>query len=139
MPSSVETLRKELTRQPASQCRVSSLVIFMGDLQLGSSCAAPRLPPTPAAMQDGRVAVDIAGGQAYLRPTVKCPGGGIGRRAGFRYLWQQCRGSSSLLLGTTLPAGLTPCHTHCGRAEPSRSYWQITASSQLAAWLPKNA
>src|ERR1700733_7302313 len=29
-----------------------------------------------------------------------CPGGGIGRRAGFRYLWPQGRGSSSLLLGT---------------------------------------
>ncbi len=28
------------------------------------------------------------------------PGGGIGRRAGFRYLWPQGRGSSSLLLGT---------------------------------------
>ena len=26
-----------------------------------------------------------------------CPGGGIGRRAGFRYLWPQGRGSSSLL------------------------------------------
>src|SRR5579871_302884 len=31
---------------------------------------------------------------------ILCPGGGIGRRAGFRYLWQKCRGSSSLLLGT---------------------------------------
>src|SRR5258707_8517652 len=29
-----------------------------------------------------------------------CPGGGIGRRAGFRYLWPKGRGSSSLLLGT---------------------------------------
>ena len=28
------------------------------------------------------------------------PDGGIGRRAGFRYLWPQGRGSSSLLLGT---------------------------------------
>ena len=28
------------------------------------------------------------------------PGGGIGRHAGFRYLWPQGRGSSSLLLGT---------------------------------------
>ena len=32
--------------------------------------------------------------------TTGCPGGGIGRRAGFRYLWPQGRGSSSLLLGT---------------------------------------
>ena len=31
---------------------------------------------------------------------ILCPGGGIGRRAGFRYLWPQGRGSSSLLLGT---------------------------------------
>ena len=30
------------------------------------------------------------------------PGGGIGRRAGFRCLWPQGRGSSSLLLGTIL-------------------------------------
>src|SRR4051794_31242420 len=29
MPSSVVTFRKELTRQPASQCRVSMLVIFI--------------------------------------------------------------------------------------------------------------
>ena len=34
------------------------------------------------------------------RGTPECPGGGIGRRAGFRYLWPQGRGSSSLLLGT---------------------------------------
>src|SRR6185437_14242723 len=34
-----------------------------------------------------------------------CPGGGIGRRAGFRYLWPQGRGSSSLLLGTTISEG----------------------------------
>ena len=33
------------------------------------------------------------------RGTV-CPGGGIGRRAGFRCQWPQGRGSSSLLLGT---------------------------------------
>src|SRR5665647_1952264 len=32
--------------------------------------------------------------------THGCPGDGIGRRAGFRYLWPQGRGSSSLLLGT---------------------------------------
>ena len=31
-----------------------------------------------------------------------CPGGGIGRRAGFRCQWPQGRGSSSLLLGTIL-------------------------------------
>ena len=35
-----------------------------------------------------------------LRDRSRCPGGGIGRRAGFRYLWPQGRGSSSLLLGT---------------------------------------
>src|SRR5690606_20620560 len=34
----------------------------------------------------------------------RSPGGGIGRRAGFRYLWPQGRGSSSLLLGTNIPA-----------------------------------
>ena len=31
-----------------------------------------------------------------------CPGGGIGRRAGFRCQWPLGRGSSSLLLGTTI-------------------------------------
>src|SRR5271156_6541188 len=36
----------------------------------------------------------------YLSRTNGCPGGGIGRRAGFRDLWPQGRGSSSLLLGT---------------------------------------
>src|SRR5258706_13412072 len=33
---------------------------------------------------------------------MSCPGGGIGRRAGFRYLWPQGCGSSSLLLGTKI-------------------------------------
>src|SRR6202022_2154609 len=32
IPSSVVTLRNELTRQPASQCRSSTLTIFMGNL-----------------------------------------------------------------------------------------------------------
>ena len=32
--------------------------------------------------------------------SLACPGGGIGRRAGFRCQWPQGRGSSSLLLGT---------------------------------------
>ena len=31
---------------------------------------------------------------------ILCPGGGTGRRAGFRYLWPLGHGSSSLLLGT---------------------------------------
>ena len=35
-----------------------------------------------------------------MRPH--CPGGGIGRRAGFRYQWPKGLGSSSLLLGTIL-------------------------------------
>ena len=39
------------------------------------------------------------------RGLPRCPGGGIGRRAGFRYLWPQGRGSSSLLLGTIRQAG----------------------------------
>src|SRR5208282_5115336 len=32
IPSSVVILRNELTRQPASQCRSSTLTIFIGDL-----------------------------------------------------------------------------------------------------------
>src|SRR6202007_1469177 len=43
----------------------------------------------------------------------RCPGGGIGRRAGFRYLWQKCRGSSSLLLGTSRRPSMTN-HLHRG-------------------------
>jgi hypothetical protein len=35
-----------------------------------------------------------------LARSACCPGGGIGRRAGFRYLWPQGRESSSLFLGT---------------------------------------
>ena len=39
------------------------------------------------------------------------PGGGIGRHAGFRYLWPQGRGSSSLLLGTiSIEITLTQLH-----------------------------
>jgi hypothetical protein len=38
--------------------------------------------------------------------AVMGPGGGIGRRAGFRYLWGQPRGSSSLLLGTIESYGM---------------------------------
>ena len=41
-----------------------------------------------------------------------CPGGGIGRRAGFRYLWPQGFGSSSLLLGTM--ASSMSLHLHKG-------------------------
>src|SRR5262249_41788384 len=40
MPSSVETLRNELTRQPASQCSVSILVIFTATLP--QTLGAPR-------------------------------------------------------------------------------------------------
>src|SRR5579872_378599 len=56
MPSSVETFRNELTRQPASQCSVSSLVIFTV-LLLGS--------PEPFGHQvsddSGRVAIEGRG------------------------------------------------------------------------------
>ena len=38
-----------------------------------------------------------------------CPGGGIGRRAGFRCQWPQGRGSSSLLLGTNLTNQTQSC------------------------------
>ena len=51
--------------------------------------------------------VDITCFVAILTPAMRgtfadasCPGGGIGRRAGFRCQWPQGRGSSSLLLGT---------------------------------------
>src|SRR5580693_4167685 len=70
----------------------------------------------PIALDNRCFAIDAAPGQGYTaRPpdgppgwATGCPGGGIGRRAGFRYLWPQGRGSSSLLLGTsTLMADIT--------------------------------
>src|ERR1700683_2081025 len=115
MPSSVETLTKELTRQPASQCRVSSLVIFMATSigQVEYHAPPNRGRQLSMTRTQTRVLVDIVQGRAYFRPAAECPGGGIGRRAGFRYLWQQCRGSSSLLLGTTAPRPMTH-HLHRG-------------------------
>src|ERR1700722_1268665 len=41
IPSSVDTLRNEFTRQPASQCRVSILVIFIGTSRLGGIMRRP--------------------------------------------------------------------------------------------------
>src|SRR5277367_1223875 len=55
-----------------------------------------------------------------------CPGGGIGRRAGFRCRWAKALGSSSLLLGTILrprrprrrhSASETPLSTHLHRGD----------------------
>src|SRR5262245_3434587 len=56
----------------------------------------------------GVAPVDIGAPRLYLHASPRgprphrerLPGGGIGRRAGFRYQWPQGRGSSSLLLGT---------------------------------------
>src|SRR5690606_36209154 len=50
----------------------------------------------------GQQAVDTSCARHYSDAPVTSPGGGIGRRAGFRYLWPQGRGSSSLLLGTMI-------------------------------------
>jgi hypothetical protein len=86
-------------------------------------------------------AIDAAPGQGYTaRPpdgpparATGCPGGGIGRRAGFRYLWPQGRGSSSLLLGTRISCqrsafscqrrrvGFEQHAVHAGRDHPSAS------------------
>src|SRR5512143_275174 len=38
----------------------------------------------------------------FLPLRAPCPGGGIGRRAGFRCQWGNTRGGSSPLLGTTV-------------------------------------
>ena len=46
------------------------------------------------------VVVEMKGAVKHLVVSNVCPGGGIGRRAGFRYQWLNGRGSSSLLLGT---------------------------------------
>ena len=72
----------------------------------------PGRPPNAgrSAADGAALSVDATPGEGYIaapagRPAISvgetcCPGGGIGRRAGFRYLWPQGRGSSSLLLGT---------------------------------------
>ena len=69
------------------------------------SCAARlRRDGVQGAKPPGRLVDGVRSG-AYRRASSKaaCPGGGIGRRAGFRYLWPQGCGSSSLLLGTIMP------------------------------------
>ena len=70
----------------------------------GSGRPDPCLPEKTAnGLAPGRRprTIDIRGSRRHLRCDGR-PGGGIGRRAGFRYLWPQGRGSSSLLLGTRL-------------------------------------
>jgi hypothetical protein len=70
MPSSVVSLRNELTRQPASQCRSSTLTIFIGTLldntiqiirqaPIIPSCAAP--PAIAAALSVGSVSEFFTG------------------------------------------------------------------------------
>src|SRR5882757_5639829 len=57
----------------------------------------------PNRAQQQEIAVDFAGSVMKIpafKAAHKCPGGGIGRRAGFRYLWPKGRESSSLFLGT---------------------------------------
>ena len=53
-----------------------------------------------------------------------CPGGGIGRRAGFRYQWLNGRGGSSPLLGTMENPGLS---------------WLMTLRGFLVLWDPARA
>jgi hypothetical protein len=52
----VVTLRKELTRQPASQCRSSTLTIFIGSLLDNAIQIIRKAPIIPgrAAARDGR-------------------------------------------------------------------------------------
>src|SRR5208283_3485460 len=63
--------------------------------------------------------------RALPRP---CPGGGIGRRAGFRYLWPQGRGSSSLLLGTN---GSALCRDQIGEAAAMADVTQFIPSGSI--------
>ena len=55
-------------------------------------------------MTAGRCLIRMAAFQrvAALPSGTPCRGGGIGRRASFRYLWAKARGGSSPLLGTKL-------------------------------------
>ena len=69
------------------------------------------LDTPPKAAWQSRFAVDKKIAAAITRPR-KCPGGGIGRRAGFRCQWPLGRGSSSLLLGTIFYASRQACQGH---------------------------
>ena len=91
---------------------------FFFKKQLDDPGVIPYKPPPPQSSGTGNGGTD--------RTT--CPGGGIGRRAGFRYLWQKCRGSSSLLLGTIglvklRTAGLHQADFFCSDDHRDRASW----------------
>jgi hypothetical protein len=86
------TPRHHRARQLFLQWRQRDRRVFRARLLKGpSACLLTRLRPR-----------DIS------RIHDTCPGGGIGRRAGFRCQWPQGRGGSSPLLGTSFLLGLPP-------------------------------
>src|SRR5215475_13283243 len=76
----------------------------MTDLDFGRAgtppeCRCGRRYSPRSLLRTSEMPVDFGRQPTTIAPSC-CPGGGIGRRAGFRYLWPKGRGSSSLLLGT---------------------------------------
>src|SRR5579863_1777632 len=74
--------------------------------------AAGRITSRPA--NPSQETLTSAGPAPY--PVPACPDGGIGRRAGFRYLWPKGRGGSSPLLGTMFSARIEPPYQPSMRA-----------------------
>src|SRR5262249_25198148 len=72
MPSSVVILRNELTRQPASQCRSSTLTIFIGTLLDNSGHVIRGMPILPSR-------IDLTGEPGCCPPCEK-PAGVLSRR-----------------------------------------------------------
>src|SRR4029077_11071471 len=66
IPSSVVILRNELTRQPASQCRSSTLTIFIGTLLDDAVQVIRRIPIVPDCL-------DLAAGKAADLPPIDAP------------------------------------------------------------------
>ena len=74
---------------------------FLKFFSLGGFTAPPDRPYSAHHTTDNpEVVVEMNDAVKHQVTSNVCPGGGIGRRAGFRYQWLNGRGSSSLLLGT---------------------------------------
>src|SRR5262249_52835349 len=69
----------------------------------GSRAAMPTLVIRVADLTPPQESLTPVGRALY--PVPACPDGGIGRRAGFRYLWPKGCGGSSPLLGTIVFRG----------------------------------
>ena len=101
-----------------------------GGLWAAARRSPPRLPLTRPHVKATSRALPL------LRTSrdIGCPGGGIGRRAGFRYLWPQGRGSSSLLLGTKLQANWRHAPSSCPTAPSTCTGTTCRRALRSAPW-----